>query len=220
LADAQFVLLDRRFRELTDAELAQPDALGAFIGSLPESGMTWADLLTESRLVVLAEAGSGKTDEMQHQAQRLAADGKYAFFFSLEAIAYPIESLLDGQEQEAFTCWRGDGGEPAWFFLDSVDELKLNDRKLEPALVMLANALGSHREQARVIISCRPSDWRPGVDMEAFRRRLPVPLPTAKIAPAVDPEEFFLSTLEPEPAKSDRNVSTTLIQPGLEFRLG
>ena len=165
--------------------------------------MTWADLLTESRLVVLAEAGSGKTDEMRHQAQLLAADGKYAFFFSLESIAYPIESLLDGQEQEAFTRWRGNGGEPAWFFLDSVDELKLNDRKLEPALVILANALGSHREQARVIISCRPSDWRPGVDMEAFRRRLPVPLPVAKIAPAVNPEEFFLSTLKPKPANPD-----------------
>jgi len=80
LAEKQYFHLERRFRELTDAESAQPDALEAFNESLAETGMTWTDLLTENRLVVLAEAGSGKTDEMRHQAQRLAADGKYAFF--------------------------------------------------------------------------------------------------------------------------------------------
>jgi len=216
LAEKQYFHLERRFRELTDAESAQPDALEAFNESLAETGMTWTDLLTENRLVVLAEAGSGKTDEMRHQAQRLAADGKYAFFFTLESVAYPIESLLDGQEQEAFARWKGNGGEPAWFFLDSVDELKLNDRKLEPALVTLANFLGSHREQARVIISCRPSDWRPAVDMEAFRRRLPIPLPEAKAAPAVDPEDFFLSTIEPAPAKSDLLAEEAEERGGLE----
>ncbi len=77
-------------------------------------------------------------------------------------------------EAERFDTWRADPSRHAWFFLDAVDELRLIDGKLETALGKLARAIGSTKDRAGVVISCRPTDWRPVQDMEAFQNKLPV----------------------------------------------
>ena len=66
-------------------------------------------------------------------------------------------------------------GRPAWFFLDAVDELKLTEGKLDRALNRLSRAIDGHLDRARIIISCRPSDWRSGSDLNTVQHRLPVP---------------------------------------------
>ena len=119
-----------------------------------------------------------------------------------------------------FASWLAEGGKQAWFFLDSVDQLKLSDRRLDQALLTFANAIKGRLGDARVIMSCRPSDWRPGVDMVAFERRLAIPPPPAKIAMPRDPEDFFLSTLE-EGKRGSRSViedTDTPAAPSRAFR--
>ena len=82
----QHVELDRRFRDLTDEEREDP-AILAFLGDrdMPR-GTDWPELLESERVVLFAEAGSGKTREMQAQAKRLTAEGKAAFFIPIEAL--------------------------------------------------------------------------------------------------------------------------------------
>jgi hypothetical protein len=186
--------LDRRFRDLSDQEREDPNLL-ALAGESPlYRGETWDDLLKSERIVLLAEAGAGKTREMQAQQKRLAAKGQDAFFIPVEALdredLRPYLAFGHG-EAERFDAWLADPGRRAWFFLDAVDELKLSDGKLDNALGKLARAIGSARERAGVIVSCRPSDWRPVQDMEAFNKRLPVSSPKTEIAPISSDDAFM-----------------------------
>ena len=66
----------------------------------------------------------------------------------------------------------------AWFFLDSVDELKLTKGKLEKALRHLSRAVHDHLIRTRTVISCRPSDWRPSHDLNTVLKLIPVPAGT------------------------------------------
>ena len=177
--------------------------------------------MAERRVTILAEAGSGKTDEMRNQVRRLRAEGKHAFFLPLESLAFgQIETLLDAWGQAAFAAWRAVDGSSAWFFLDSVDELKLIDRKLDQALLTFANGIPARLGDVHVIISCRPSDWRPGTDMAAFQRRLPIPPPNSVPEPTADLENYFLSNLEPESAGFGLPLDGDELpkEPGMAFR--
>ena len=69
-----FIDLQRRFHDLTDAELEDIEHLvssveyGFDLGSIG-----WSELLRHARVILLAEAGAGKTKEMEEQARRLVA---------------------------------------------------------------------------------------------------------------------------------------------------
>ena len=157
----------------------------------------WPELLKQPRVVILAEAGSGKTREMREQAKRLAAQGKFAFFVALESLdREALTGTMSADEERAFEAWKADGRSTAWFFLDSVDELKLTQGKLDRALGRFAKAIDGHLDRARVVISCRPSDWRPVLDLATVQARLPVVPKQAKTIPA--PEEMFLAALRHE----------------------
>ena len=91
----------------------------------PGSGISWTEILEHSRVVLLAEAGAGKTVEMEERAKRLAREGQYAFFLPLEALDRdPISDLLSNSEALRFHQWKEDSEAAVWFFLDAVDELK------------------------------------------------------------------------------------------------
>lgn len=55
------------------------------------SRVHWDDLLKEPRVVILAEAGAGKTYEIQGATKRLRAEGKQAFFLRLEYLKDDFE---------------------------------------------------------------------------------------------------------------------------------
>ena len=113
---------------------------------------------------------------MREQANHLVGEGRFAFFVALESLdREPIVDLLSAADVKRFEAWKADCEAPAWFFLDAVDELKLTEGKLDRALFRLAKAINGHIARARVIISCRPSDWRPSVDLATVQDRLPVP---------------------------------------------
>ena len=193
-----FIDLQRRFHELSDSELEDTESLLSWSGSEFGPDIGWSELLRYPRVILLAEAGSGKTVEMQEQANRLAREGRFAFFLPLESLdGDPIADIISAAEEEQFDQWKTDGKERAWFFLDAVDELKLTDGKLDRALNRLSKAIDGHLDHARIIISCRPSDWRSGSDLNTVQHRLPVP-EVRRNSPVRPPEEVFIDGLRNE----------------------
>ena len=192
---SKYIDLERRFRGLTDEELEDTESLVLLeeLGSYMTIG--WPELLRHSRVILLAEAGSGKTMEMEAQAKRLVGIGQYAFFVALESLNdEPFINLLSSVEAKRFEAWKIDSSQAAWFFLDSVDELKLHSGTLDRALRHLSSALEGYIDRARVIISCRPSDWRPVVDLATVQNRLPTPK-SQNLASAKLPDEIFIEAL-------------------------
>ncbi len=153
----------------------------------------WAELLQHPRVLLLAEAGSGKTAEMGAQVARLLEEGKYAFFIPVEALREPLSELLSPDQERSFAAWKVEGQASAWFFLDAVDELKLTKEKLERALGRLAKAVDGLFHRTNVVLSCRPNDWRPSSDLATFQEKLPIaPDPAVASLPS---DEAFLAPL-------------------------
>ena len=195
----EFIDLQRQFHDVPkDAELKESEHLVSL--SQYESGQSfgWSELLQCKRVILIAEAGSGKTREMEERAKRLVQDGRLAFFVALESLhREPITDILSVEEEKRLKQWKADGKEPAWFFLDAVDELKLTSGGLDRALNRLSKDLDGLLGLARVIISCRPSDWRPIEDLKAVQNRLPVPQRSGN-APSQTSEEMFIEVLRRE----------------------
>ena len=64
--------LSRRFRDLTNAELDEPELLASLgDGGFPRAD-GWPEVLRHRRVILLAEVGPGKTREMREQAARRA----------------------------------------------------------------------------------------------------------------------------------------------------
>jgi hypothetical protein len=193
-----YIDLSRRFRDLTESELEDPELLASLndVRWAVAAGMSvgWAELLQHPRVLILAEAGSGKTAEMQEQAARLSAAGNTAFFIPLEALdREPLEDILSWNENHNLDAWKRGGLSPGWFFLDAIDELKLTRGKLDRALNRLAKGLDGHLHRAHCVISCRPSDFSQSVDLALVRSKLPF-MPSQEVA-QLNSDEAFLAPL-------------------------
>ena len=189
----QSIELQRRFQRLTASEREDTDFLLS-ISALPFPGhLGWSELLEHERVILVAEGGAGKSVEMLQQKSRLAEAGRSAFFVPLDDLdRESLDDILDPQETSKFHAWKANGTDTAWFFLDAVDELRLTGGKLDRALRRLANDLHPCLGRARVVISSRPNDWRPGRDAETVKNRLPVqPKPPGPPMDYVDALEDF-----------------------------
>ena len=82
------VELDRHFHEFTKEELAEPELLAAYNEEYAwTASLSWGELLKRKRVVMLASAGSGKTEELRETKRRLLAENKFAFYVRLEELA-------------------------------------------------------------------------------------------------------------------------------------
>jgi hypothetical protein len=167
--------LDRTFWPLRDGEEYDPDTLRAQ-ARFGLHLMHWSNLLTMTRVVILAEAGTGKTHELRETARRLRREGKAAFFCHIENLATDgLERGLSEGSVEEVRSWLA-GDHAGWFFLDSVDEARLtNYRYFDKALRELAQALGDATSRAHVFITARVSDWRATSDLMLVKDTLPPP---------------------------------------------
>ena len=144
--------------------------------------LRWPELLEERRVVLLSEAGSGKTAEIRHITKSLRAEGKHAFFMRIENIRPQIEDAFEEGSYEEFIEWVGSAAQ-GWLFLDSVDEAKLHDpRDFELAIKAIARQLKTALANVHIVITGRATAWRVKTDLILCETLLPSPpaLRTAK----------------------------------------
>jgi hypothetical protein len=184
----KFVDLNRHFVPLNKDQEPSLD-IGRFWGARLGGWLNWEELRRRRRVILLAEATSGKTEEFRHQCDVLKAAGSPAFFLRIEELAdQGVEVALDGESAKLFETWLTGSGE-AWFFLDSVDEARLNRKNFDTALKRFAKDLGTGLERAHVYVSCRVTDWKGPDDRATYMRYLPAwkkPL----IPPVAKPDDY------------------------------
>jgi len=206
--------IDRVFAPVSSDEDITPELIQAW-GRQVTGAMGWAELLQLWRIVVLAEADSGKTREFEEQVKRRREDGDFAFFGRIELIAdNGLVDLLSRDDTERFTAWLA-STETAWFFLDSVDEAKLTRKSLPLALTRFARDLGPAYDRARVVISCRGSDWD-GADLAHFEAELPAPLPAEDVG-REDDEDALFAVLPSETSNTVNQTPRAAVRPRPEI---
>ena len=164
--------LNRTFRELSSSasERDESDLAKAFYVS---DGLGWRELLKDFRVVILAGAGSGKTEELRAITAQLRSESKDAFFLKLENIPEHFRMAFDIGKVEEFEEWLASGRE-GWLFLDSVDEARLrHPRDFELALRRVGEQLKLVLDQTHIFLSGRMSAWRPKTDLEKAKAYLP-----------------------------------------------
>ena len=152
--------------------------------------MDWGGLLERKRVVLLAEALSGKSEEFRHAASSLRAKGSFAFDTTVENLVDQA-FLVQPDEQAALDRWRT-GEETAWFFLDSIDEARLNRKRLNDALLRLAASIGPALGRANILVSCRVSDWQGETDRATILGMLPLPKKAPPAAQSDNPDAALL----------------------------
>ena len=199
-------MIDRTFQNIPNEKISEADQQSFLVSLGWARGSTWDDLLQSKRVLIISEAGAGKTYECRIKATHLWSAGEPAFFVELAALATDeLRSLLDADEEARLDNWLASQSEVATFFLDSIDELKLTLGSFERALKRLRKCIGNQLHRARVVITTRPIPF----DEQLVRNVLPVPpAPSAE-----SDEEAFAKVAMREPQeqhdnKKSKNQST------------
>ena len=174
-------MIERTFQSIPEGKLSEADQQSFLVSLGWSRGTTWEDLLRSRRVLMISEAGAGKTYECRGQAKRLWDDGEPAFFIEMAALATgDLRSQLDEEEETRLDAWLASQSDVATFFLDSIDELKLTLGSFEQALKCLKKGIGSQLNRARIVITTRPIPF----DEQLVRHLLPIPP-----APSTEPSE-------------------------------
>jgi hypothetical protein len=163
----EYIELNRTFNQISDNKMLQSDEILRLMQGKGET--TWEQLLEENNyIVLLGEAGSGKTTEIYNRAKILREKGNNAFFSTIENLCaiQEIYDSLNPKEGLKFKEWV-QSDKVGIFFLDSWDEAKLHNRSFDTALRILFNHIPDNKK-FKLIISCRVSDWRIKFDTNTF----------------------------------------------------
>lgn len=186
--DYDFIELNRTFHELSKhaQESDEFDLSQAFHVGKP---LAWPDLLAWYRVIILSEAGSGKTEEIRHIAEQLNEDGKAAFFIRLEYIKDDFEDSFEVGTYEAFQKWLA-SEEEGWLLLDSVDEARLrHPGDFHLAINKIGRLIRTAIDRTHIVITSREDGWRAKTDLSHCARRLPFSKSTAKGTKASSPQD-------------------------------
>ena len=185
------VALNRRFYEWGDNEPPDPEFRRAM--GLGDGGVGWEELLAKRRVVILAEAGNGKSTEMGERARLNAACGQFTFHATVEDVGRDgLEAALSSTGRASLAEWRG-STEDAWFFIDSVDEAKSRGIRLDKVVRRLADGIEGAEQRAHVILSGRITDWEFRRDLKSLKDWLPV-----AVRVSTPPEEELLRIVRQE----------------------
>lgn len=170
-----YIELNRTFREIPTSENRSDDT--DFSAHFLLSGhLTWEEILKEFRVVILSEAGAGKTEEVRHTAKRLRQEGKDAFFLRLEHVGSAFEVAFEEGTFEDFEAWLASNRE-GWLLLDSVDEARLKGpADFDLAIRIFGRHIRLAKDRAHIFITCRASAWRPKTDLDNCEAQLPFAL--------------------------------------------
>ena len=168
----EFIELHRTFHDLPkdaqeddELDILRELGIGAPLG--------WTALIKEYRLVILSEAGSGKTTEIHNIARTLREQNKQAFFLRLEHIPGDFEDAFEVGTYEEFGEWLN-SEEEGWLLLDSVDEARLRHPKdFELAIRKLGRRIQTAQDRSHIVITGRITAWRPKSDLDYCKIQLP-----------------------------------------------
>jgi hypothetical protein len=168
----KFVQLHRSFHELLkhssdndDVDVSQTFPIG--------DCLCWSDLIKEYRVIILSNAGSGKTAEIRNITCTLRKQKKSAFFLRLEHIPSNFEDAFEIGSYETFKEWLA-SGEEGWLLLDSVDEARLQSPSdFELAIRMLSRQISIAKDRTHIVITSRTTAWRPKTDLAYCTTHLP-----------------------------------------------
>ena len=196
------VPLERDFSEVSQTQSASDEhGIPSDWGYPPFK--QWSDIEEGYRSVILGEAGAGKTFEMLARARYLEKQGRPAFFIRIEDIDTDFEQAFEVGCAESFQLWLR-SQEEAWFFLDSVDEARLNNpRHFKKAIQRFAARINNARLRAHIVISSRLSAWRPQTDRQLIERYLP--FPKTKAEPKGEMQQLF------QPAEQSENTQRVYV---------
>lgn len=198
-----FVQLNRTFHDLAVSE--EDERSNLFRLMHRGKATHWSDLLEEHRVILLSEAGSGKTEELRHVCRDLRRDSQRAFFLRIEHLAQDFDSAFEEGAAEEFDDWLA-SSDDGWLLLDSVDEARLKHPKdFEQAIRKIGFKLGGALQRTHIIISGRTDAWRPRTDLLICERALPWTAPTR--APEQDQQsDSAVTTREAEGAQRRKSV--------------
>uniref|UniRef100_UPI001CAA84C6 hypothetical protein n=1 Tax=Teredinibacter waterburyi TaxID=1500538 RepID=UPI001CAA84C6 len=166
-------MVERTFKNIPDGKINDLEQESSWSGFEWSAGDTWSDLLQSRRVLIIPEAGSGKTYECKEQAKRLRDAGEAAFFVELSSLATSdLRDLLDPPDEvNRLDMWLSSQSGTATFFLDSFDELKLSAGSFEVALKRLKKIVYNKLRDVKIVITTRPTSY----DENVVRRLLPAP---------------------------------------------
>lgn len=164
--------IDRSFQELSDVatNALEIASVSAQMGWSRAFG--WDKLLESRRVLIVSEAGAGKTYECRTEQATLWNAGEAAFYFDLAQLSgNSLHDLLLVEEEKRFDAWLTSQSDVATIFLDSIDELNLTLGSFEAALKRLNKAIVGQLGRVRIVITTRPVP----VDHALIQRLLPIP---------------------------------------------
>jgi hypothetical protein len=166
------VQLNRTFSLIAkEAESSDQNDSSRYWGD--DSETNWSDLDKEYRVVILADAGAGKTFETLSRAEHIEEQGHKAFFIRIEDIDSDFEDAFEVGDASKFADWLN-GSEEAWFFLDSVDEARLESPKaFEKAIKQFSRRINQASHRVHVYVTSRPFSWRFKEDRMFIEQHLP-----------------------------------------------
>ena len=205
---ANIINLDRRFVEWH----ANKESDFELLYAMQPSGymMDWTALLERSRVVLLAEAGSGKTTELNMQASRLKQAGNHCFVLTLQNIgAHGFHKALRAEDRSRFREWQH-SGEKAWLFLDSFDEAKQSGHCMMEVLNEVASVIEGLEGRVHIVLCGRFADWELRNDLQTLLDRIPVPVRDAPLSD-VPPNEALFATLNDENPLTPQEAEQPLV---------
>ncbi len=165
-------MIERTFQDIPEGKISEADQQSFLVRLGWSRGATWDDLLQSKRILMISEAGAGKTYECSTKAEHLWNAGEPAYFVNLAELAQnELRSLLRRDEETRLNAWLSSQYDVATFFLDSFDELELTLGSFKLALTRLEKCIGEQLHRARIVVTTRPIPF----DEHAFRKILPVP---------------------------------------------
>lgn len=166
--------LNRTFSELIFKEKGEEGELDLSFNK--SDNLDWDSLLEGNRIVILAEAGAGKTTEIRLAAERERDKREHSFFLRIEYLGSAFESAFEVGSYDQFNTWL-DSEEHGFLFLDSVDEARLKSpQDFERAIRFLSSKLNGVLHRTTIVITSRVSAWRPKSDLKICEQNLGVDL--------------------------------------------
>ncbi len=160
-----YIALDRRFIEFGDTEDAEEAAAESLPYQIIGQEIKWRDVHSHRFVVILGEAGTGKTTEFEEEAKRLRNDSQQALFIPLEDLA---DNRISVYVEQAVEEWKR-GADKGVFFLDAIDEARLGHPvAFRRALDALARLLRPMESRSTIVVSCRISDWQYRTDAKTM----------------------------------------------------